>query len=160
MEVKSGFTLIELLLVVAITAVTGVMVVNLFLINLRTSAKTKALTEIKQNGDYALSVMERMIRNAQEIRSSCPGTGSSLMILNPDGETTSFDCSGTQIASNSSFLTSANLEVKNCSFSCEKPSGKPAVVTIDFTLAQKGTSLGKEFSAEINFKTTVSTRTY
>lgn len=160
---QKGFTLVELLVVVGIMAIVGTMTANLFLSNLRTAAKTKALTEVKQNGDYALEVMRRMIRNAREIKSSCPGSGTSLMILNPDENTTTFDCSGAQIASNTAtFLTSGKLEVKSgsCSFVCEKPLSKPAVVTITFTLKKGEASLGKEFTAEIPFQTTVSTRTY
>lgn len=156
---KNGFTLVELLVVVGITAMAGIMVANIFLTNLRTTAKAKALTEVKQNGDYALAVMERMIRNAKEL-SPCSGSGMSLTLLNPDEDTTTFDCSGDQIASNSGFLSANNLKVTNCSLICEKPQGKPAVVTISFTLKKKGAALGKEFTAEIPFQTTVSTRLY
>lgn len=161
MEIKKGgFTLVELLVVVGILATVGTMVANLFLSNLRTAAKTKALSEVKQNGDYALAVMKRMIRNAKEV-SPCPGSGPPLTILNPDDDTTIFDCPDNQIASNSGiFLTSSKLQVSNCSFVCEKPPYKPAVITITFTLKKGGASLGKEFTAEIPFQTTVSTRTY
>lgn len=151
--------MIELLVVVGIVGIVGTMVANLFLSNLRTAAKTKALVEIKQNGDYALSVMERMIRNSREI-TPCPASETSLTILNPDGQTTIFDCSGEKIASNSSSLVGANMKVKGCSLICEKAEANPAVVTINFILSQKGVSLGKEFTAESPFQITVSTRTY
>lgn len=166
MKKEAGFTLVELMVVVVVVATVGTMVVNLFVINLRASAKSKALTNAKQNGDYALSVMERMIRNAQEVKSYCPAVGatsSSLQIVNPDKGITNFDCSGVQIASNSGiFLTSNQLAVKSgsCSFFCLKPQGKPAVVTVKFTLGQKSSYLGTELKAEVPFETTISTRTY
>lgn len=168
-----GFTLIELLVVVAIVAIVGSLVINLFASNLRASIKSKALTAVKQNGDYALAVMERMIRNADSI-SPCSiigETSEALTIVNPDGGTTIFacypdpgttDCLNTQIASNSACLTSKHLEVKtgSCSFFCQKPRGKPAVVTVRFTISQKSTYLGREFMAAVPFEITVSTRTY
>jgi len=156
---KDGFTLIEMLVATSVIVVVGTIVVSLFLSNLRAASKSKLLTKVKQNGNYALSVMERMIRNAQSI-SNCSGTSSSLKILNPDGGITEFIC-GDQIASNSgTFLTSAGLKVSDCSFECVQPQGKPAVVTIRFKLSQKGTSLGKEFTAQAAFEATVSARTY
>lgn len=158
-----GFTLVELLVVVGVIATVGTMVGNLFLSNLRTAAKTKALTEVKQNGDYALSVMERMIRNAKEVQAGCPGVGTSLTILNPDGETTEFICDtvNEQIASNSGiFLTSDKLVLTSCSFDCQQPQEKPAVIDISFALRKGNVSWGKEFTAEASFQTTVSTRLY
>lgn len=164
---NKGFTLIEFLVVMGIMATVGTMVVNLFLSNLRTAAKTQALTEVKQNGDYALAVMERMIRNAKEVQENsdhqiCVAGMSKLKILNPDGGTTEFTCEADKIASGGAALTSSNLEVDFCTsaFSCQKPTGKPAVVTITFTLRKGTTSLGREFFAEIPFQTTVSTRLY
>jgi len=160
---KDGFTLIELLVVVGVTGIVGIMVAGLFLSTLRTAAKTKALTEIKQNGDYAMAVMGRMIRNAKQVQSLCPGSGSAIKILNPDEKTTEFICDSVnqRIASNSGiFLTSDKLEIPSCSFTCQELSYKPAVITINFTLRKGDVALGKEFTAEIPFQLTVSTRIY
>ena len=144
-KIKRGFTLIELLVVIGVVATVGTVVADLFFANLRAAAKTKALTEVKQNGDYALSVMERMIRNAKKVQENsdtqtCESGMSKLKILNSDGGTTEFMCDAVneQIASNSGiFLTSDKLTLSTCSFSCDQPAGKPAVIDINFTL-QKG----------------------
>ncbi len=162
---RKGFTLVELLVVMVIMVTVGMLIANLFLANLRTAAKTKALTEIKQNGDYALAVMRRMIRNAQKVQSNCPeggASGADLTILNLDENTTEFTCQSDKIASEGAALTSRNLTVEGCSsaFFCRKPLGRPAVVSISFTLKKGGPSLGKEFTAEIPFQLTVSTRNY
>lgn len=142
-----------------ITAVVSVMVVNLFLVNLRAVAKNKALTEVKQNGDYALAVMERFIRNSQEVI-SC--TGNSITIKNVDGEITTFQLDGDQVASNTAHLTSSKLRVKGGIFSltCNPATETPRVVTISFTLEQPTTSLGQEFRAEAPFQLKVSARNY
>jgi prepilin-type N-terminal cleavage/methylation domain-containing protein len=162
MNNQKGFSLVELLVVLGIVVTVGALVANLFLANLRTAAKTKALTEIKQNGDYALAVLERMIRNSKEVQSGCPGIGPSLTILNQDDNSSTFLCESTRIASGGAALISNNFEIVGCdsAFDCDKPEGRPAVVTISFSLKQKGSSLGQEFTAEVPFQTTVSTRTY
>jgi len=155
---NSAFTLIELLVVLGVAATVGTIVANIFLVNLRAAAKTKALTEVKQNGNYALSVMERMIRNAKEVQ-DC--SVQSLKIKNLDENETTFDCSGTQIASNSGiFLTSDKLTLSGCSFSCDQPAGKPAVIDINFTLQKGDAVLGREFTAEASFHAIVSARLY
>jgi prepilin-type N-terminal cleavage/methylation domain-containing protein len=156
---NKGFTLIELLISIVIIAIVGTVVVGIFLINLRVTAKTKILTEVKQNGNYALEIMERMIRNAERVQSVCSGSSSNLQILNPDKDLTTFSC-GNQIASNSGYLTSSELLVKGCSFNCQQSANKPAVITIQFTLSQKSATAGQEFTAEIPFQTIVSTRSY
>ncbi len=152
-----GFTLIELLMVLGVTAVVSVMIVNFFLINLRAAAKNKALTEVKQSGDYALAVMERLIRNSQAIQ-SCGSN--SLTITNIDGGTTTFSLSANQIASNSASLISHNLQIKAGTFSLSCRGTTPEVVTASFTLQQNTTAGGREFSAEVPFQLQVSTRNY
>lgn len=160
---KKGFTLVEMVVLMGVIAIVGVMISNLFLTNLRTAAKTKALTEVKQNGDYVLSVMERMIRNAREVSDY---NALSITVINPDEGTTVFRCENDgdeKITSNSAALTSIKVRVSSdCEefLSYQAPTGKPLVVKIKFTLSQKGASLGREFTAQVPFQTTVSTRIY
>lgn len=163
LESKKGFTLIEILVVTVILAVLGFMVTNIFFTTMRGTSKADVLREVKQNGNYALSIMERMIRNATSI-TTCSSPMSTIQIMNPDGQTTTFFLSGTQIASNSgSFLTNSKVQVINppgLIFSCTRTVGKPDVVTINFSLAQAGPIAGPEEQASLSFQTTVSLRTY
>jgi len=159
---KKGFTLIELLVVISLTGVVGIMVVNLFLINLRASTKTKMLTSVKQNGDFAILAMERIIRNSQEII-TC--SDDSIQIKGIDDGETTFKLSSNRVASESAsiaYLTSTDFEVKNGTWSvnCQEMSGKPTVVEVNFTLKQVGAVSGKEFEVEIPFSLKVSTRNY
>ena len=157
---KRGFTLIELLVVITITGVVGTMVVNLFLINLRASTKTKMLTAVKQNGDFAVLAMERIIRNSQEII-TC--SGNSIQIKGIDDGITTFKLyNNARVASGSAYLTSSDFEVKNNTWlvNCQAVQGKPTVVEINFTLKQAGAVSGKEFEVEIPFSLKVSTRNY
>ncbi len=162
LAVRGGFTLIELLVVTAIILVIIGAVSNLFFSSLRGSTRTALMNEVKQNGDYALSIMERMIKNAVMISSAetyCDGTSKDyITISNPDSGQTTFQCpsgSEVQIASNSAtttgYLTSDKVRVTDCSFSCVK-SGTTAgaIVKISFTVQQAVTTPGITLKPEEN----------
>jgi len=156
--------MIEVLMIVFIMGIVFVVGSNLFLSILKGSNKAEVEKEVKQNGDYALGVMQRMIRNAQGIQ-SC--TAQSIGIINSDQGITTFSCvledSVTKIASGSGRLTGKNVTLgATCPatiFSCNLTKSPP-VVEIRFTLLQAGTSTRVEERAQANFQTTVSLRTY
>lgn len=167
-----GYTLIELLIVVAILGTVGFTATQIFFTVLQSTAKADLTREVKQNGDYAISNMEKMIRNAKSV--SC---GSGAIILEnfetPATQTT-FNLSGTvpqQIASSSAFiggastsqgmLTNTKVSASALSFNCNSVAGKPDLVTISFTLSQaNATAARPEERASMNFQTTVSLRNY
>lgn len=160
-KLKSGFTLIEILVVIGVLAIIVIVGSTSFFNLLKGSTKTRTANLVKQNGDYAMGVMTRMIRGAREIVSDCPGSSSSIQILNPDGKNTMFDCSDSAISSTSATtgnqvpITSDQVEVDSCSFDCERASIlEPDVVTIDFTLSTGDPTQPEEY-ATVNFKTTV-----
>jgi len=164
---RSGFTLIEIIVVVGILGIIMIMGSNLFFSILRGSTKTKILQLVKQNGDYAISVMGRMIRNARSVS----GSGSSITIVNPDGRPTTFSCSdldangANEISSNSARLINDEVKViNNCSNVFSVIAGevgtRPDVVTINFTLSQAGVTTRPEERASVNFQTTISLRNY
>ena len=180
-----GFTLVETMVVVALLSVVGVMAVEIFFTSLRGGTKAETLKEVKQNGDYAISVMERMIRNAQEVTSPNPTDcdGSQFLeitIRNPDFGKTTFSC-GNQIALISAtpysplpltptptpvetYLTSSELYVRDCYFICNNPGSTPENVTIHFVLSETGaatpTPARPEERASVTFETTISLRNY
>jgi prepilin-type N-terminal cleavage/methylation domain-containing protein len=159
---KTGFTLVEIMIVVGILGIIAVVGSGTFFSILRGSTKTKTLQLVKQNGDYAVSVMERMIRNAKSVS----GGGSSITITNPDGETTDFSCSGSPatIASNSASLMSSEVKVNDCTNIFTVTPGeagiRPAVVKINFSLSQAGTPSRPEEQTSVNFQTTITLRNY
>jgi len=168
---KSGFTLIEILVVVGILGIIAVIASNVFFTTLRSSGKTKALTTVKQNGDYALSVMERLIRDSQEVMTNsagqyCVAGMKKIKVKRIDGTEVEFACEeeGTvngRIASNSARLISSGVKVDQCSFDCEsKGQFYPKTVTIKFTLSQSAVTTKPEEQASVNFQTTVSVRNY
>lgn len=156
---KSGFTLIEMIVVVAILGMVAIFGSNMLFTILKGSLKTKVLSEVKQNGTFAISTMERMIRNAKELVSCDSG---SVKIKNPDDFETTFVCSDTAISSNSAALTSSNVKVDSCAFACSLGTAGilPSTVGINFTLSQVGAATRKEEKALVKFQTTVSLRNY
>lgn len=162
-KLKSGFTLIEMLVAIGLLGILAVIGSQMFFSILKNTAKTQVTIEVKQNGNRALSVMSRMIRNARSIELDSCTTGSSITIVNPDRESTTFSCTGTRIASESAgvhpamYLTSEKVAVKSCDITCDLVA-EPNFVTISFTLQATGTRI--EEVAEVDFNTTVSLRTY
>ena len=160
---QSGFTLIEILVVSAILLTVGVMVVQLLFSSLKGGSKSAILSTVKENGDYALTVMERMIRNSREVL--CSPT--SLTIKNPDGNQTTFLCDGvnpTKIASISAsatyYLTSDSVTVPCPLFDCTQLTDKK--IGINFTVSQylPGVTPKLEETAQMDFQTTVTLRNY
>ena len=175
MEMKkgiNGFTLIEILIVLGILAIIVVVGSNMFFTILKSSSKTKVLTEVKQNGNYALNVMARMIRNGKIGAGECGANPDRITITNPDDGITTFHCCGSppMIASKSGSLTceqarltSNKVQVSsscNDFISCTQAVGGPPVVTINFTLQQAGTAARPEEEALVNFQTAVTLRNY
>lgn len=161
---KRGFTLLEILISMSIFAIIVVMGSGLFIAILRGAAKSRIIQEVKQSGDYATSVMERLIRNARDI-TACDSD--SITIEGPDGGVTTFGFftdPSYLIASQSGSLTPAQArltsdEVKltSGSFSCT-PALDPARVTIQFTLEQAQEEARFEEAATVSFQTTVTLR--
>lgn len=151
---KKGFTLVELLVIVALVGIIGAATTQVFIIGFKSQGKGEIVKEVKQNGDYAISVIERMVRNAVDFGSqACNENLTSLSIINPDGYTTIFDCSLTNknIASVSVLptttpgatptgipLISNKVAISSCNFRvvCPTPPLSPKYVFVDFVVTQ------------------------
>ena len=170
MEIKKqkGFTIIEIVVVVGILGVIAAIGTNMFFTVIRGSNKSKNLTTVKQNGEYALSVMERMIRNSSTIITNsdgdiCESGMVKIKIMDSDKQETEFEFVDDYIASNSSRMTSDQVKVTSGVFNCDNSTGdfNPKTIVIDFTLDQNISPTSRvEEEASINFKTTIETRNY
>ncbi len=166
---KQGFSLIEVLIAMGILVTVGSVAMVVFFTTLRGATKSDVIREVKQNGEYAISAMETMIRSSQSVESigsgcsssnGCLGSGSCIKILNPDNQYTVFSLSGTQIASTGGNLTNNKVRASGLSFTCSQPPGAPPIVTVSFTLTQATSTTRVEEQASIPFKTTISLRNY
>lgn len=178
-NVSDGFTLLETLVAISIAATVGVLITQVFFTTVKSNTKTEILKEVKQNGDFALAIMERMIRNAYSVVSTCTAgttTSDSIQIRNPDGTTTTFGCafdsSVARIASTSgtgvtTYLTSNGVTLGGTScaaadnsleFTCTRIADFSSRIGISFTLNQKGAAASQQESASVTFQATVSPR--
>lgn len=172
---NKGFTLLEVIVSVSIVAVVGVAITQAFFSTTTSGSKSQALQEIKQNGDYALSIMERMIHNAVRVTNTCDANGEltpALSIQNLDGGTTTFGCqafeSYTRIASSSGsavvYLTdkgislgAATCDTNTLTFTCTRDPGGATKVAIFFKLQTTGVGTAIQ-STLPEFATTVTLR--
>lgn len=95
---KNGFTILEVAVSVVIIAFMSIVISQAFFTTVRTNTKTELYKEVKQNGDLAMSILERTIRNARDanIGGACAAgagtTGQSITITNSDESTTAYSC--------------------------------------------------------------------
>ncbi|OGG13677.1 hypothetical protein A2773_00080 [Candidatus Gottesmanbacteria bacterium RIFCSPHIGHO2_01_FULL_39_10] len=168
---RTGFTLIEILIAVSLIGIMMIAISQVFISILQTQTKGEIIKGVKQNGDYAFSVMESMIRNAKEVTdpdpTSCGSQVDEISIKNVDDYITRFYCTGgatSRVSSRSAtsdlFLTSSEVVASNCHFIVNCPSSSPKYVWITFTLSQVNVSAGTEGTATETFEGTVSLRNY
>jgi len=164
---QRGFSLVEILVFVTLIGIIGAVTTQVFIIAVRSQGKSEIAKEVKQSGDYAMSVMESMIRNASDIPDipgvdDCNYDVQELTILNQDGGSTTFDCNPPQIASNSQRLTSEKVEISDCHIRivCPTPPLSPKYVYINYTVSQVGSGLPPDQVATVEYQSTVSLRNY
>lgn len=167
-----SYSMIELLVVVALVGLIGTITTQVFILAIQTQGKSEVIKEVKQNGDYAFSVMESMIRNSTDISVSCNETSTQLNIRNPDGFNTVFDCTGSNISSISASegvatptgapLTNSRVKVTSCTFRvvCPTPPINPKYVYVQYTVSQAGEGTGPKDTSSLDYQTTVSLRNY
>lgn len=145
-----GFSLIEILIVITIFAAIGLLATRSIFLTIRGAKKSDSLVRVRENVNYSLSVIERQLRNSEGV--TCPNASTStLNYISLEGTATTFSCvtAGTDkyIASGSARLTSSDITVTSCAFTCTvggvntPPSVKIAIDAVDneSTSVEKGT---------------------
>jgi prepilin-type N-terminal cleavage/methylation domain-containing protein len=167
-----AFTLIEILVSVSIVGILSLLIVQSFFTSLRSNTKTELLKDIKQNGDYAMQTITRIIQNSDSVVTCLPN---SLVTRGFDAKLTTLasfdDGSGIcRIASSSSMtqytLTSSNITMDThglgcdtaINFVCENLGGSVAKVNISFGLVQKGSPVDAIDKASQIFSSSVVVR--
>ena len=162
-----GYSLVELLVVVSIFSVIILITTQAIVLSLRSSRKGESLITVRENIDYAFSVMERHIRSAEDII-TCSADGRTLNYTDQWGEAAIFSCLGGTngyIASGSAVLlriTSDEVDI-NCNsvpiFVCNIPGGDvPPSVEIEVTGSKAGETAVE--GASVNTNTRIQLRTY
>lgn len=170
-----GFTLLEILVSVGILAIVVPLLAQVLFTTTHVNKKNEIITNIKQDGNFALDVIGRMVRSAKSI-DVC--AGGDLQITSPDNYTTTFTCvsdgNAARIASVSAswhptmYLTSGNLTVSSsggstCTdstlvFSCAPPVGIKNQAAVTFTLGKLGVSGNAYANGSASFQSTFGMR--
>jgi len=174
---KYGFTLIEIVVVISIIAMISILVSRVLISMVKTTMSYEAAKEVKQNGNFALDTLVRLIQNAKTVDiSPCPDIGATRVattaahIINLDDSYVDVMCSEfsrtsrmivTSPGKSPYFLTTSSVSLwdgktgQSCfygplQFVCTSVGGKPSSVLINFGLSS---STVKQI-----FSTTVSLR--
>lgn len=81
MSKKNGFSLIEVLVTVTILTVIGVAISTIVTRSFQSNTKTELIGSVKQNGQGALAIMEKDIRESDTVVCPLSGTGTILTLL-------------------------------------------------------------------------------
>lgn len=160
---NKGVSLIESMVVIVIFSLIGVLSTRSLFLTLRGTSKSQSLIKVRENVNYSLSIIQRLLRNAQGIV-ECPNINTSqIEYLDSEGNLASFVCNivGTSgyIASSSARLTSNEINITACSFVClEGVSGNPPSVSVSISAEDSlTTSLEK---GKITSQSKIFLRTY
>jgi prepilin-type N-terminal cleavage/methylation domain-containing protein len=160
---SKGFTLIELIVVVSLLVIIGGVGASIFASVFRSYNKANIINRVEQNGNYALSVMESQIRNAQSVSPTGVTCVDTLTITSQEGTDTEYritsDVVQRTVGGAVEPLTGSDVRVLDPPDSCFTiSSGTPSVVTIVLTLAQASGMTRVDYQAETTLRTTVVVR--
>lgn len=129
-KTRFGFSLIEILVVVSIFAILAAIATQTTVFSLRGARKSDSTIKVRENLNFALSIIERQLRNARAV-SPCPGSSTPLFTLNYTDQydiPTSFSCNNIvptgngYIASGAGRLTNSDIAITQCYFVCSQSS--------------------------------------
>lgn len=176
---QRGFTLIELLVVISVSVILGIAAAGLFFTTLIGNTKKEVITRVKDEGDYALTQMEFLLRNAialvpdPEFPASpiCQQAMQRISFRSIDeGITTLYtyeDGDIKKIASKSAkavtpvFLSSESVKLSGLTFHCEQATANyGSYVTITFTMEKESPDANRPTPVQEDFTTSVNIRSY
>jgi Tfp pilus assembly protein PilW len=162
---------VELIIVMGLLVVITVAATSMFFTMMRSATRSSNLSTLKDEGDYAMSQMEFLLRNAKKV--TCSGaTANTIAVTSPDNNTTTFQVLPSPasspryyIASSSAtrgnlFLTSGSVTASPSplTFTCSQASTtSPTFVNIAFELSRVG-STATTTSSRQQFSTSVQVR--
>ena len=172
MDTSKGFTLIELLVVMGVLAIMGGVILSIFFSVLRGTNKTNQLIIVRQNGNYAISQMSKIIRNAKRLEypASCTPSVSTpyITLIGQNDEQIILEhypisniLRARSIASTVNLTSNTQVRATNLQFTCtQAPNSNTFLIYISFIVSQSSTNPGSENSASLPFSTSIAFRNY
>ena len=175
---KTGFTLIEVIVVIAVIGMVIPAIFSIIFAILQQEAKIYQLSEVKRQGDYALSIMESTIKGYATSIYDSPTGGNAVCYNSGDSGTASyfrdvednwfrFYISNDKIVSNSAIvnatadITKDTVTITNLVLTCTRPNASaPPLITIQFTVSANASSTRQEDRATLNYQTKIKLRNY
>ena len=152
---QKGFSIFEILIVISLFVLIVSATNQAFFAALRSQSKTDITSLVKQNGQYVTNIIERALHSAQSV-STC--TATSINYLDSDGKSQSFVCQNNQIVQSGSAISTPNVFVSACNFSCSQSGGKQTVF-LDMLFSQFGSQdLRPEDKSQAQIKTQIRLR--
>lgn len=122
---RFGFSLIEMLVVIAVFSILVVLISQGLAGSLRSTKKSESEISVKENLDFAISVIERQLHNAKAVDlTSCSSPSTSINYTDQYNNQTSFSCvvpsgaTSSYLASGSAQLTNTYIDVNT---KCTQP---------------------------------------
>lgn len=119
---SKGYSIIEMLVVIFVFSILAVVLTQSIALVLKSTTKSENTNEVRANVEYAMSVMERTLRNAKEIDTSTgcgsAGSGTTISFFEQDGSPHTFSCilsGGVDVINSSVF---GNLSNRSADFDC------------------------------------------
>jgi prepilin-type N-terminal cleavage/methylation domain-containing protein len=172
MKKQLGFTLLEMLVVITLTVILSVSAASLFFTTLVGNTKKESLSTVKQEGDYTISQLEFLLRNAVSlvppVAASCTNNMSSITFKLNDGGITTLSKINGKIASQSAssatpvYLTSDSVVLASGPrFDCTQASvNKGTYIKISFTLSKLSPDFNTPTDVTETFTTSVNVRSF
>lgn len=171
---QNGFTLIELLVVTALSIIIIIGAASLFFTSIINNAHKDVITTVKQEGDYALSQMEFLLRNATRLESNpstptapdCTPGMKTITFRSQDNGITTLAVVNNKIASSSGaqtvYLTSdaVTLSDQDPLFECQQVSNVGGYIQIHFALTKQNTDFSVPNTVTNTFTTSVNLRSF
>ena len=176
---QHGFTLVEILVAITLSIILLAAASGLFFATLRSDSKKNYVTDLKDTGDYAMSQIQFLLRNAISLERTDPNAAfctqgmNRIVLRSIDNGVTALFEQGGRIASQSvdpatggiistKYLTGQHLTASSLRFNCQQASlNNGTYLDIGFTLTYATTSA--QFVGDTgteNFSTTLNIRSY
>lgn len=154
---QNGYTFIELVVVVALVGLLSLGLVSIFFASLRGTSYAKAEAEVKSQGDQAITLMERNIRNAVAAP-ECPPDGSSVTIRQPGDVEVVFSYADDALFRDEARLIDGDVRVTRATFGCNTAEDGLSLGSVTISMTLRADDKMSQEDVIQTFRTTVAIR--